>query len=191
MKLIGKALAAVLLLGCAQAAQAAPLFFRADLLGVNEVPPTGSPGTGTANVMIDPFTNQLKVDIIFNGLEANASASHIHCCTAPGTNTGVSVGFPGFPASTTGTYSHTFDLTQASIYTSAFLTASGGTAALAEDALIAGIEAGKGYVNIHDSIFPGGEIRGFLVSVPEPVTLSLFGAGLAGVAALRRRRKKS
>ena len=28
-------------------------------------------------------------------------------------------------------------------------------------------------------------------SVPEPLTLSLFGAGLAGAAALRRRRKAS
>jgi hypothetical protein len=30
-----------------------------------------------------------------------------------------------------------------------------------------------------------------VASVPEPVTLSLFGAGLAGVAAMRRRRRKA
>jgi hypothetical protein len=43
---------------------------------------------------------------------------------------------------------------------------------------------------------PGGAALAFdnlrvdAVSVPEPVTLSLFGAGLAGAAAMRRRKKK-
>jgi len=32
--------------------------------------------------------------------------------------------------------------------------------------------------------------KGFLVAVPEPVTLSLFGAGLAGAAVIRRRKAK-
>src|SRR4029077_6825810 len=36
------------------------------------------------------------------------------------------------------------------------------------------------------TFFSNGDVR-----VPEPITLSLFGAGLAGVAAMRRRRKAS
>jgi hypothetical protein len=34
-----------------------------------------------------------------------------------------------------------------------------------------------------------GYVRGAITSVPEPVTVSIFGAGLAGAVALRRRRK--
>jgi hypothetical protein len=42
------------------------------------------------------------------------------------------------------------------------------------------------YLNIHTSVVPGGEIRGFLVQAPEPATLELFGAGVLSV---RRARK--
>jgi hypothetical protein len=47
----------------------------------------------------------------------------------------------------------------------------------------------KTYLNIHTSVVPGGEIRGFLAAIPEPGTwvLTIAGFGLIG-AALRRRR---
>jgi hypothetical protein len=55
----------------------------------------------------------------------------------------------------------------------AFITAEGGLAN-AEAALIAGIEGGLTYFNIHTSSNPGGEIRGELTAVPGPIA----GAGL-------------
>jgi len=82
MKTIGKMLAAALLLGCAQTAQAVPMFFHTTLSGLNEVPPNASVGTGTADVMLDPDLNLLKIDVTFSGLSAPASAAHIHCCLA-------------------------------------------------------------------------------------------------------------
>jgi hypothetical protein len=194
MKTIGKMLAAALLLGCAQTAQAVPMFFHTTLSGLNEVPPNASVGTGTADVMLDPDLNLLKIDVTFSGLSAPASAAHIHCCLASPFGPGsviVSVPFTGFPNATSGTYSNTVDLTLAATYNGAFITAHGGTAATAEAALVAAMQLDETYVNIHDVNFPAGEIRGILVSVPEPITLSLFGVGLAGAAALRRRKVKA
>ena len=87
---------------------------------------------------------------------------------------------------------HTFDMTLSSSYNAPFITNNGGTTASAEAALLAGVEAGKAYLNIHSSTFAGGEIRGFLVPlpVPEPETYLLFGAGLVSLAFAARNRRK-
>src|SRR5262249_10918988 len=71
--------------------------------------------------------------------------------------------FTGFPLGvTSGTYDHTFDTLSASSYNPAYVTAHGGTAAGAEAALAACLSAGGAYLNIHSTVDPGGEIRGFL-----------------------------
>ena len=47
------------------------------------------------------------------------------------------------------------------------------------------------YIDIHTETYPGGEIRGELVAVPEPSsTWLLLGSGLAGLAYWRRKRHK-
>ncbi|MGZ5023608.1 MAG: CHRD domain-containing protein, partial [Chthoniobacterales bacterium] len=58
-------------------------------------------------------------------------------------------------------------------------------------ALIAAIQAGESYLNIHTTFAPGGEIRGFLVAAPETGTtwsLMLLGLAALGVTARRLRR---
>lgn len=192
-----KALAAILVLGCAQQAQAVPMEFTARLSGPNESPPNASPGIGTADVVFDPVASTMRVMVTFSGLTSNSTASHIHCCTAvPFTGTaGVATTTPTFPlfplGVTAGSYDQTFDMTQSSSYNPSFITGHGGTTASAESALFWAMMSDETYLNIHTSNFPSGEIRGFLVYVPEPVTLSMFGIGLAGAALLRRRRKVS
>ena len=174
----------VLILALAPLTLHAATIYTAVLLGSNEVPPTGSPATGSATVTLN--ADLLTVDENFSGLIGGpATAAHIHCCAPAGVNVMVAVPFTGFPAATSGSYLNTFDLTLLATYNGAFVTANGGTAASAEAALIAGLNNFQAYANIHDATFPGGEIRGQLV--PEPATAGLLLLVLTSMLALAQR----
>src|SRR5438552_2964559 len=74
---------------------AAATIFTTTLVGANEVPPSGSTGTGSATVTLNG--NILTVSETFSGLiGGSAAAAHIHCCVPVGTNAGVAVPFTGF-----------------------------------------------------------------------------------------------
>jgi len=190
LNLVAVTFAVLMFFGVAKADQ---LVFTATLTGAQEVPPTGSPGIGSALVTIDTVTNLMTVNVSFAGLLSPTTIAHIHCCAGPG---GIAIpattvpSFPGFPVGvTTGTFLTTLDLTLASSFNPAFITASGGTVAGAQAAFITGLLNGQAYFNIHTQQFPNGEIRGQLQAVPEPATLLLLSSGIVGVAgALRKRR---
>jgi hypothetical protein len=176
---------ALILSASAVQLNAGPIYAAA-LAGVNEVPPVISTATGSATLTLTG--NLLQVTESFSGLIGGAAAAaHIHCCAPPGTNTGVAIPFVGFPSVTSGTYSNTFDLTLLATYLPAFVTGNGGTATSAEAALVAGLNSGNAYVNIHNATFPGGEIRGFVeVAVPETGSVMLLGLGFLAIVMRRQ-----
>jgi CHRD domain/PEP-CTERM motif len=186
--------AGLLLATIAAPAAAVDSVFKAELNGPSESPPNDSHGMGTATITINQGT--MHVHESFSGLSTGNTASHIHCCTTdPGIGTaGVATTIPtftDFPSGVTaGTYDHTFDMLNASSYNPAFISGHGGTTAGAFAALLAGLNEGRAYANIHTTTFPLGEIRGFPAPIPEPETYAMFVAGLGAMGALIRRRRR-
>ena len=168
--------------------------YATDLSGPAESPPNASPGTGYVTADYDDVAHTLHLNVTFTGLVGTTTAAHIHAPTAvAGTGTaGVATTTPyfaGFPLGVSaGVYDIVLDLTSATSYNPAYVTANGGTTAGAEAALAAALAAGKSYFNLHSSSFPGGEIRGFLIPVPEPSSLALLALG-GSVLVWARRRK--
>ena len=165
---------ATLALAAAAPAHAGLISFTAMLNGAAETTPNTSTAFGSATVTFDDIASSIRVILSFSGLTAPATAAHIHCCALPGANAGVALGLTGFPLAAAGAYDNTF--------TSGFSV--GHTFAT----LLANAEAGRTYLNVHNSNFPGGEIRGQLV--PEPGSLALLIGGL-GLLALRLRRRQA
>jgi hypothetical protein len=167
--------AAVFLTLVAPGVNATTITYEILLSGLQSVPVNSSTASGNATVTVDDTLNTVAVSLTFTGLTGgNASAAHIHCCVPPSANGPVVIPFPGFPSATSGTYSNTFTGV--------------------DPVNIAGIEAGQAYINIHNAIFPGGEIRGDILAapVPEPTSIGLTILALgAAVATLRRRSRQS
>ncbi|MDR7272520.1 hypothetical protein J2X20_005203 [Pelomonas saccharophila] len=195
MRLTAPALLATTLTLGAAMASAHPVTYIGTLSNLGEPAAAASSlGTGTVSIVFDDDAFTMKVDVTFSGMSGNTTASHIHCCTAAAGTGSAGVAtpvptFPGFPLGvTSGSYSQTFDLTQASSWNPAFITANGGTVSSAFAVFSTGLAGGKAYLNIHSTLSAGGEIRTFLVPapVPEPETYALMLAGL-GLLVLRRR----
>ncbi len=186
-------LSALVLFSCTPSSPGATIFF--DLIGsaqpglhfLNE-PAVGSGGTGGeigAGIIYDDVLNLLTISNVgwgssqgFTDLTSLSNNSHIHVTAA-------NFGFNGV-ANFTQTGGTVFTLTRSSN------AVTGGTITTAPITLTAAQETdllnGKYYINIHTVNNGGGEIRGFLVAVPEPSRAML---ALAGISALFMRRRRA
>lgn len=168
LALLGLVTAGALAGGTPAHAATGPTVFVAELTGAAEDPPVASPATGSARVVVDPVAHTMRVQFDFDGLTAGLTAAHIHACTATplvgnaavATQTPTFVGTP--TGMTSGSYDQTFDTIDADTYNASFVTSAGSPEA-AETALLACLELGGAYLNLHSSAFPAGEIRGFLL----------------------------
>jgi hypothetical protein len=118
-----------------------------------EVPPTGSPGTGTGSVWLNHSNNQLRWSIEYAGLIGAIFSAHLHGPAAPGANGGIQVVMNGTNPE------------------------SGG--AVLTNGQVADLLAGLYYSNVHTAGFGGGEIRGQVVDA-SPAQWVDLGAGKPG-----------
>jgi hypothetical protein len=176
------ALALLFAPGAVSTVDAAIVTYTAVLDGPSEAAPNASPGIGTATVEIDVVAHTLHVVVSFSGLLGTTTASHIHAPTAvplagaAGVAT-MTPSFAGFPLGvTSGTMDRAYDLADPGSFNAPYLANNGATAAGAEAALAQALADGRAYLNIHSTMFTGGEIRGFLVlSNPTPTEPSTWG----------------
>lgn len=132
--------------------------FTAHLSGDQEVPPRETQATGQAIFQLSKDGTELSYKLIVANLE-NLHMAHIHIAPA-GSNGGVVAWlYPSappmqlIPGVTNGILAE-------GVITQANMVGTGPNLGLTLEGLIDHIKAGNTYVNIHTTLYPGGEIRG-------------------------------
>ena len=125
------------------------------MTGLNEVPANASPATGSATAVVNAAQTHVTISCSFQNLVGNYTSSHLHGPASPTQNAGVQIGFvpPGAPW----LFSNGNHDGQLINYTVPITATQ-----------ISYLNAGTMYVNVHSTVFPGGEIRGQLALGPVP-----------------------
>jgi hypothetical protein len=144
----------------------------ANLDPFQEVPPHNTPGYGSADITLDAGAGTVTINAgtgIYADLLAGATTVRLQDA-AVGAN-GPTLGLLTLdtPGNTSGTFS--------------------GSVGSLTAGQIADVLAGNTYLNIADSVFPSGEIRGQILAVPEPASIAILGG--VGLLSMRRRRARA
>ena len=149
---VASLLAVVVAYACSDSTSPAGTRYISTMTGPNERPtPNTSAATGTATYVLTG--NLLTYTITVSGLTAPASGTHIH--VGASTVAGPIV------------VPYTVSATQNGVVTSGTIDLTypiaSGSSSITGDSLKALLENGNAYTNVHNSSFPGGEIRGQIV----------------------------
>ncbi len=149
---VASLLAIVVAYACSDSTSPASTRYISTMTGPNERPtPNTSAATGTATYVLTG--NLLTYTVTVSGLTAPASGSHIHVWAS--TVAGPIIVPYTVSATQNGVVTNgTIDLTYPIV---------SGSASIAGDSLKVLLENGNAYTNVHNSSFPGGEIRGQIV----------------------------
>ena len=189
----GKLFAAVAI---ASALSVRAVVFNFDLTGPggpgltpgSEIPPNATSASGfeQAPITYDDTTHQMTINIRFDNLSGTFTAAHIHGPATTIQNASILYDLGSFVstfnAGTSG-FIESPPISGPALTLTDNPNGSGFTIADQESQLLSGLW----YINVHDTAFPGGEIRGQLTPVPEPQSYA-FAAGvvLLGFALTRR-----
>lgn len=141
--------------------------FNGTLIGYEEVPAVSTTGNATFRSELSPFGNTMNWELTYLSLEGNITQAHIHL-GQKGVNGGIMVFLcsnlgngpagtqpcPAPPANIRGTFSATDVIGGA---------AAQGVAVGEYAEVLRAMRSGVTYVNIHSSIWPGGEVRSQIV----------------------------
>jgi hypothetical protein len=135
--------------------------FEARLFGANEVPPVSTRAQGRLRATLNHSETELRFELSWEDLTADAAVAHIHFGPRA-VNGGVMVFFcggggqPACPAGASATITGT--ITAANV-----IGPTGQGIDVGEFAeVVRAIRTNQGYANVHNTRFPGGEIRGQL-----------------------------
>jgi CHRD domain len=154
--------------------------FEAKLNSFKTAPSLFTNGKGTTRVRIDFSNNSISYELSYSGLSSPVTQAHIHF-SQKAVNGGIIVylcdntglaptGVPACP--TSGTVTGTLTAPDVNPPNSPAPVTDQGIVAGDFDALVAAIQNQAGYINVHTTTYPGGEIRGQL----EPLRSGAVGS---------------
>jgi hypothetical protein len=144
--------------------------FEVNLDPFQSVPPHNTPGYGSADVTLNAGAGTLSINAgtgSYVDLLGGATTVRLQDAAVGANGPTLGLFTLDTPGNTTGTFS--------------------GSVAGLTPGQVADVLAGNTYLNITDSVFPSGEIRGQII--PEPGSIAVLGA--VGLLAMRRRRARA